>query len=343
MLVDDDHGHMKVPTLRGITTGALGVIVAVTVSTSAAQAATPLPTPGTPVATTVTTTSIAFTWSASSGPVANYTVQVSDGNVLPWRDVGTTSATSYTHSGLVPDTTYQYRVIANPAPGSGYTASAPSGILNLRTAPLPDSVPPTKPGTPTAYQLSTVAVTLNFLPSTDNNRVAGYWAQRQVNGVWTDWETNNITTIYLRNLTPNTTYTVVVVAFDANGNRSPRSDPLTFTTRALQPTPTCRVQVLPFSFNVQLNITLENMTASTVVDNWTLTFSMVPEQLIFYFFNVTITRIGNQVTLTPAVWFTRIGPGGSFPTTIFATYPAGTPLPSGFTFHTNVGTFACTT
>ena len=31
---------------------------------------------------------------------------------------------------------------------------------------------------------------------------------------------------------------VAVVAFDPNGNRSPRSNPLTFTTRQTQPVPT---------------------------------------------------------------------------------------------------------
>ena len=45
------------------------------------------------------------------------------------------------------------------------------------------------------------------------------WAQRQINGVWTDLATNNITTIYLRDLTPSTTYTFAIVAFDPNGNR----------------------------------------------------------------------------------------------------------------------------
>jgi chitodextrinase len=328
----------SMPFRTGLAALALGVLAAVAVPAGPAAADTPLSTPGTPVATQVTTTSITLSWAASSGPVANYTVQIIDGSLVPWHDLATTTATSLTQSGLSPDTVYEYRVIANPVVGSGYAVSSPSGYIAVTTAPLPDSTPPTTPGTPVAYSVSTVAVTLNFPPSTDNNRVAGYVAQVLVNGVWTDAATNNITTIYLRNLTPNTSYTVAVVAFDPNGNRSPRSSPLTFTTRQLQPQPTCKVQLITFFQGYLLTVTVENMTASTVLTNWTITFTLPAAHTPSYPFNSTLTRNGDHATLVPASYIATIGPGGTANVGFNATYPAGSPLPSGFQLN---GAIAC--
>ena len=59
-------------------------------------------------------TSASFTWSASTGPVANYTVQVIDETLGVYHDIATTASTSYTHTGLTQDKVYIYRVIANP-------------------------------------------------------------------------------------------------------------------------------------------------------------------------------------------------------------------------------------
>jgi hypothetical protein len=319
----------------------LGVVV---VTASGALAATQLPAPGTPVATQVTQTSATFTWTAPAGPVLNYTIQIIDGNLVPWHDLATTTQTSYTQSGLTPDTTYIYRVIANPRSGSGYTASNPSAPLYVTTAPLPDNIPPTKPGTPIANPVSTIYATIGTSGSTDNNRVAGYWVQRQVNGVWTDWATNNVTTIYLRDLTPSTTYTVVVVAFDPNGNRSQRSDPLTFTTRAIQPAPTCTVQrQLIGTQQYVLNFSVENMTVATVVSNWTVTFTMPAAHSVLYAFNSTIARTGDAATLTPAWYIAQIGPGATqvfFGANIMK--PADSPLASGFILNSAAtGPIAC--
>jgi chitodextrinase len=329
--------------LVALAAGTLAVLAGLILPSGTALAATALPTPGTPVVAQLTTTSARFTWTPSSGPVANYTVQVIDGNLVPWHDLATTTSTSFTHTGLTPDTVYIYRVIANPRAGSGYAASQPSQPLYVTTLPLPDSQPPTKPGTPRAYTVSTIAATITFDSSTDNNRVAGYWVQRQVNGVWTDWSTNNITTVYLRDLTPNTSYTVVVVAFDPNGNRSVRSDPLTFSTRAIQPSPTCRVQLIAFGTQYQANVSFENMTAATVLANWTVTFTLPANHTVLYSFNATITRVGNQATATPAWYNATIGPGGSASFGFSATYPAGSPLPSGFVLNGAGAAFPCTT
>jgi hypothetical protein len=335
---------MRVPTLRRLALfglGALGTLAVIGVSAGQGLAATQLSTPGTPVASSITTTSVTFSWTASSGAVANYTVQVIDPVGSPWRVLATTGATSYTHSGLTPDTVYTYRVIANPA-NWGYTTSNPSAPLYVTTAPLPDSVPPTKPGKPNAYQLTTVAATITFEPSTDNNRVAGYWVQRQVNGVWTDWATNNIATVYLFNLAPSTSYTVVVVAFDPNGNRSQRSDPLTFTTRATQPNPTCTIQLIAYATQYQAVVRVENMTAATVLENWTVTFTLPADHTTAYAFSSIISRSGTVGTLAPMAFNSRIGPGGSATFGFLASRPATSPLPSNFRLNSGGASWACT-
>jgi len=328
---------------RLATLGAAAVVLASVVAPSPARAATALPTPGTPVATSVTTTSIGFSWTPSAGPVANYTIQTIDVVGRPWRVLTTTTGTAYTHAGLTPDSIYEYRVIANPATGSGYTASAATPLLWVRTAPLPDSVPPTTPGTPSAFPVSTIYATLNFGFSTDNNRVDAYWAQRLVDGVWTDWASNNITTVYLRGLAPATAYTVAVVAVDANGNRSPRSAPLTFTTRAIEPAPTCRVQLQAFGQNQQYTatVTVENMTAATVLENWNMTFTLPTGHTVLYSFSVTVTRNGTSGTLTPASYLARVTQGGSVSFGFAALKPGTSPLPSAFALHNGGASYPC--
>jgi endoglucanase len=295
-----------------------------------AAAETPLPAPGAPVLTDVTRTSAAFSWSASTGPVTNYTVQVIDAPMGTYHDVATTPSTHFTHSGLTPDSVYVYRIVANAAAGSGYSSSPQSDMLWVRTLPLPDSIAPTAPGTPTSSAVSTIAATLRYAPATDNNRVAGYVAQLQIDGVWTDVSTNNNTTIYLRDLAPDTTYTAVVVAFDPNGNRSPRSAPVTFRTRSTEPLPTCRVQVTTFAQSYILNVSVENMTAATILDNWSVSFAMPATHTVSYTFNTTLSRAGDRATALPAFYNTKIGPGGTTSFGFSASYPVGSALPSGF-------------
>jgi endoglucanase len=320
-----------------LVTAALAAVL----TASPARAATQLPTPGLPVAMSVTTTSVSFAWPPSAVPVAGYTIQTIDIVGRPWRFLATTSATTYTHADLVPDSVYVYRVIANPVAGSDDTASAPSAHLYVRTAPLPDSVPPTTPGVPRALPVSTIWATLTFGFSTDNRRVDAYWAQRLVDGVWTDWATNNIPNIILRDLTPGTSYTVAAVAVDANGNRSARSEPLTFTTRAIQPAPTCQVRLLEFSQQYQANIAIENMTEATMLENWTIRFTFPAAQTLQYSFGGKVTRDGTTGIVTPNSYVARLAPGGSASVGFLATNPTGTPLPSDFTMHASSGTYPC--
>jgi len=208
-----------------------------------------------------------------------------------------------------------------------------------------DTVPPTRPATPTMNPIGIVTATINTGGSTDNDRVAGYVVQRQVNGVWTDWSSTLIepTYAYLQPLTPGTTYTAVVVAFDPSGNRSARSNPVTFTTLAL-PAPTCRVVRQTISPQIYiLNLFVENMTAALVVTNWTTTFTMPAAQTVFATFSSTISRSGDVATLRPMSNTAQITPGMTAFFGIYANRPAESPLPTGFTFTSaSTGPLSCT-
>jgi hypothetical protein len=330
--------------LAVVAIGTLAVLGAVAISAGTALATTQLPAPGIPVLNQVTETSTTFSWPASAGPVANYTIQLNDSSPAAYHTIGTSSTTTFTHTGLTPDTVYVYRVIANPVAGSGYTASDPSVSLYTRTVPHGDTVPPSKPGTPTASASSPWSGSVSTSGSTDNNRVDGYWVQRQVNGVWTDWVSSSYGGFFLQQLTPNTTYTIVVVAFDPSGNRSVRSDPVTFSTPPLQPTPNCRAlrsQVGTQQYN--LSVTIENWTTAVLV-NWRVTFNLPANHTVIYSPNGTLTRNGDTATFTPAANIAQINPGPQ--TAMFAliaSRPVGAPLPSIFTLSSpTTGSVACT-
>ena len=119
------------------------------------------------------------------------------------------------------------------------TVTVSSGAALADTPP--DTTAPSKPATPTIDTISPIVATIHPTGSFDNDAIAGYSAQRLLNGVWTQWfgafTGIDVDTIYLRDLSPGTTYTVAVTAFDNAGNQSPRSDPLTFTTPSKSPCP----------------------------------------------------------------------------------------------------------
>jgi len=207
-----------------------------------------------------------------------------------------------------------------------------------------DTTAPTKPAQPVANPITPINATIHTSGSTDNDQVAGYWVQRQVNGVWTDWFSTNLDTgiVYLQPLTPGTTYTVAAVAFDPSGNRSPRSDPLTFTTTS-QPAPTCRVmlQVLSTQTYMMTSI-IENLTVTTI-SNWTVTFTMPAAQTMNGIANATLARIGDAATATPTPNTAHISPGATVYFIFAATRPAGSPLPSGIAFNPpNAAPVTCT-
>jgi glucose/arabinose dehydrogenase/chitodextrinase len=103
-------------------------------------------------------------------------------------------------------------------------------IVSLKPAPSSaDATPPTTPANLTASSASSSAVNLSWNASTDNIGVAGYKIFRNGNSIATTVNTSYSDT----GLSPSTTYSYTVSAFDSAGNESPQSSPATATTAAL--------------------------------------------------------------------------------------------------------------
>jgi Cellulose binding domain len=201
-----------------------------------------------------------------------------------------------------------------------------------------DTVPPTKPGLVVALEVSLRAAIVNVLsPSSDNTGVAGYVVQRQIDGVWTDVATNDINTIYVRDLVPATTYTIVAVAFDAAGNRSPQSDPVTFTTRSVEPVPTCQTQLAVFGGGYVAYVTVENMTVAPL-PGWFVAFTLPISHTVYTVANATLARSGDQARLDPRPWFAPLSSGVRATLVINGAKPVSDPAPSDFRLN---GTTPC--
>jgi len=97
------------------------------------------------------------------------------------------------------------------------------------TAPVPgDTTPPSAPTSLTVIHKTATEASFSWAPSTDNVAATGYRIFR--NGIQVG--TSAQTTYADRGLTANTTYSYTVSAYDAAGNSSTPSQPLSITTDA---------------------------------------------------------------------------------------------------------------
>lgn len=241
----------------------------------------------------------------------------------------------YLHlTNLVPGTTYTFRVYSAAVPDIGYSQSPPSAPVSFTTLSGPDSVPPSKPGTPTFGNVTTTVAGVYWSQSTDNVQVTGYYLQELINGVWTTIRTTDAsaTSQGVSGLSPATSYTFAVIAFDARGNQSARSDPGTVTTLALTAAPSCQVHLQQYGGGAfTLTATIVNTTAANI-NGWTFAFSLSPTASVGSAFNGVLTRNGGSAAITPASYDATIGQGGQL--FVGFTGSANPPAPpSGFTFN----------
>jgi hypothetical protein len=80
-------------------------------------------------ASALSSSQISLSWNASSG-ATSYKVQRSPDGATGWAQVGSSVSTAFTDSGLVPSTTYFYRVLASNSVGD----SGPSNVASATTA-----------------------------------------------------------------------------------------------------------------------------------------------------------------------------------------------------------------
>jgi N-acetylglucosamine-6-sulfatase len=173
------------------------------------------------MATAVEATHVDLSWTASTDDVAvtGYTIY-RDGAPIGLVDGLTTS---YVDSSVSPGTTYTYTVDAFDAAGNRSTQSDPVVV----TTP-PDTEAPTVPTELMATAVEATHVDLSWTASTDDVAVTGYTIYRDGAPIGL---VDGLTTSYVdSSVSPGTTYTYTVDAFDAAGNHSPASDPLIVTT-----------------------------------------------------------------------------------------------------------------
>src|SRR5213078_1020407 len=119
-------------------------------------------------------------------------------------------------TGLSPSTTYSYAVAAFDAAGN---LSAQSSAASATTPAAPDTTPPTVPTGLTATAVSSSQINLSWAASFDSVGVTGYRVYRGGTQIATTTTTSYANT----GLSPSTTYSYTVAAFDAAGNLSAQS------------------------------------------------------------------------------------------------------------------------
>jgi serine protease len=179
------------------------------------QPATPLSTPCL-AASAISGPSVELAWDDTIDNVGAEFVIWRNGQILD-----TVSGTSaYSDDSVQLGANYSYAVSVRNNLGD---TSALSNTVNVYTA---DVVPPTTPGNLVVTGKQTSSITVGWTASSDTYGVAGYDVYR--NGIKVGTTTALSSTS--SGLTPGTTYSFYVVAFDAAGNRSTPTNTITSTT-----------------------------------------------------------------------------------------------------------------
>ncbi|MFA6961193.1 MAG: fibronectin type III domain-containing protein [Opitutaceae bacterium] len=192
-----------------------------------------------------------ITWSASTDNVAVAGYDIFQDGV----QVGSSTAPSYSVTGLDPLTGYSMTVKARDAAGN---LSAASAALSVTTTA--DTAAPTVPIGLSATAVATTSFTLNWLISTDNVAVSSYAVFKN------DVQIGSSSSLAyaVGGLSPLTAYNMTVKAVDAAGNLSAASTVLVVTTTAdtaapVQPSGLVSSSVAMTSFTLSWNISTDNV------------------------------------------------------------------------------------
>lgn len=172
-----------------------------------------------------TSTSVSLSWGAATDNVGVTGYEVYNGTQLATSVTGT----SATVSGLQAATTYHFTVKAKDAAGNSSPAS--NEVTVTTDANQPDNQPPSQPGNLVITGKTNTSISLGWDASTDDIGVVKY---EVYNGTALATEVPN-TTATVSGLTPNTAYTLTVVAKDAAGNASQNSNEVVGNTDAANP------------------------------------------------------------------------------------------------------------
>jgi chitodextrinase len=190
-------------------------------------------TPSSLTKTASTETEVSLSWKASTDNVGVTGYGVYRGGTLVGE---TTTATSFTVTGLVCGTSYEFAVDARDAAGNRSAKTALTAATNpcpTPATPPADTTAPTTPSTLTKTGSTETQVSLSWSAATDNVGVTGYGVYRDGTLVAS---TTTATTYTVTGLSCGRSYEFGVDARDAAGNRSAKKL-LTASTNACPPAP----------------------------------------------------------------------------------------------------------
>ncbi len=248
----------------------------------------PPSTPGNLSATAVSSSAIDLSWTASTDDVgvAGYTVY--RGGV----PVATTSATGYRDTGLTASTMYTYAVRAFDAEDNVSPLSDPDSAVTLSL----DTTPPSKPTNVQAAVVSSSQIDLSWTASTDNVAVEGYKIYR--NGILAAMRVGN--SYSDSGLAASTTYTYTISSYDAAGNGSPVSSPVSATTSSPPPTST-----LPAVKSGSVTLLSGSQSATVTIAPVDITKAFLVFGMSFNDANPGFSQVTGQITNATTLTFRR--------------------------------------
>ena len=166
-------------------------------------------------------TSVKLTWDATPGATSYEVIQYINKD---WAVIGITSSATYTVKNLMADTAYAFRVRAVNSAGT----SKPTPIINVKTLPVPPTIPTGLDGT----VLSSTSAKLDW---TAVSGAMSYEVMQYINKTWTVVGTSTLPTYTVNNLTQNTTYAFTVKAVNSAGKSS--QTPYINVTTLINPLP----------------------------------------------------------------------------------------------------------
>ena len=194
---------------------------------NAAATPEPLGAPANLAGQAVSTIEISLTWEDRSSAETGFAIERQNGAI--WSQIGATpdgNITTYRDTGLSPGTSYNYRVLAFSAAG----VSPTSNVVSVTTSASAPSAIPGAPTGLTATSVTTSSVTLTWTDGSSNEN--GFAIQRLNGSTWSQigaTPDGNITAYGDTGLSPGTSYSYRVLAFNGSGN-SPTSNVVSATT-----------------------------------------------------------------------------------------------------------------